>query len=1193
MKKMLSILTAAALAASSMAGLSVSASAEVSQLSDFTYKLEFTTVPTAGDTAKLTDANGNESDMTVTYLGGTWKESGGGIAPSTNSDRPAASGGAYASGCAIQFSSTKAGTALVDRKLGNNKTLIIEKDGATYKSFANTSGSSVQHTTDVSAYAFDIDANSTYIAYVTGTGDPFYGIYFEPAVTYTTVYDLPALVSGGGVQNTEASLAPSSTDEGSNAPDIVVDATSGKLGPNGDWAQINVGTVLTIPRVAKGSKITFSSFYNSTALTIDGTEYNNDNNVYTAAEDGDVVMTCTTGGYIKAVTVNGPAFLEAPTLYTTVYDLPALVSGGGIQYKEDTLAPSSTTEGSGAPDLIVDATNGKLGPNGDWAQINEGTILTLQGVAAGATITFADFYGSTALTIGGVEYNSSNKKYTAEKAGDVVMTCTAGGYIKGITVVGEAFDVHELDGYTNTWPFGKSNGAPEFALQRSAEYTYEVNGYPLVVNTDAGKLNNASRSDNWSQCNDGTTFKIPVYAGSKLTWVGYNKGETAGFKVDDVLYNSYYIAAEDGTVNLSAQGLSYLDSIKIEPVAVYDITGTISGADLNGSTITLIAANGQPYVLPITGTTFAGKVPADTYTLELASDVAYVITAPASISVGAAGDVGTVTVEAAQPQTVTGEITNAPSEAFALTFTPASGKEVKAELAAGATSYSVTLDPGTYTVSSSAGTLSPLSQESFKVVTGAVEFNLYFPQAIPTATSNEITVGKGETFTSITDALAAVKAAGLANPVITLHSGETYREQVLVDMPNVTFKTDGAEKATITWYYGIGYSYYSLASNGYYDKDRANTRHSILKVEPARWGATVLVRGNGSGFKAENIIFENSFNQYYTAEEVKDGVKPSGIQSITVDRQAQTVAAGAKVATERAAAIGFENNPTGCELYDCKFIGSQDTFYTSGSIYVRNCEIQGNTDYIFGGGNVTFDDCKLVWNGYTDGKNNGYITANKPTKGENYIFRDCIVADGSKEYNGGNLGRDWGGADASVYYFDLVNESSDLKYQWTNMGGAVAAGTANLHIYDFDPEINANYASTGSSGANVNGLVSDEDAISLFNNAITALGFTPSNPAEKVRPKLTAPEITVSEGEVFEAHEDAPKAVAFTADIAMGTASIEALTWTATDTVSGKTASKDTAAPQLTGGNVTYGLVVVLEDTSIDPANVKAELTAK
>ena len=59
------------------------------------------------------------------------------------------------------------------------------------------------------------------------------------------------------------------------------------------------------------------------------------------------------------------------------------------------------------------------------------------------------------------------------------------------------------------------------------------------------------------------------------------------------------------------------------------------------------------------------------------------------------------------------------------------------------------------------------------------------------------------------------------------------------------------------------------------------------------------------------------------------------------------------------------------------------------------------------------------------------------------------------------------------------------------MGGGVSAGTANLHIYDFDPVVNANYNTTGATGANINGLLSDEEALSLYAGVVTRLGFTP------------------------------------------------------------------------------------------------------
>ena len=826
---------------------------------------------------------------------------------------------------------------------------------------------------------------------------------------------------------------------------------------------------------------------------------------------------CVTGKQVALgrVTINGKINGEKQT-FTTVYNIASSLFENNKTYEGNTgtMAPTTAEEAANAPDLEIDATSGKLGENNaDWAQIRANTLLTLPGVPEGANITFA-LYDVTKLTINNVDY-ANGETFTATEDMNVTMTCPADGYIKSITVTGPAF-VEALipsEAYTNTWYFGKSNGAPEFALERKPEYTYTVDDHSLVVNTDAGKLNNASRTDQWCQCNNGTLFKVPVFAGAKLSWGRYNGGSEAGFTIDGQLFNEYYIATESGTVEMTASGISYLSYIKIEPTTLYEVTGTISGGDINGSSVILTATgNKQKYSATVASDSFTMNVPADTYTPELEDDVAYVVSSPESVTVSAAGSIGTINIVEAQPQTVTGAIANAPSEAFTLTFTATNNAShtTAVNCTANATSFNTTLNPDTYTISSNVGTLSPLSVESFKVVKSAVTHNIYYPEAAsPAATQQEITVDNTITtesannYKTVTDALAAANAGGISAPVITLTSGQTYREKVIVDIADVTFKTSGTEKATITFYYGTGYCYYSLNSEGVYDKDRAMTRNSIIKRDPERWGATVKVTRNGKNFKAENIIFENSFNQYYTQEEIIDGVQPNGVQSITYDRtltanESGYKAADSKAVTERAAAIAFEGDPKGCQLYNCEFRGSQDTFYTgsSNTLYVKDCNIIGNTDYIFGGGYVVFDNCDLTIGGYSDQDVSAYITAYKDgdnlEAGKCYVFRDCTVKGSNRTHVKANLGRDWGGAAASVYYFNLKNEiGNKMSFTWTNMGGGINAGTANLHIYDFDPTVNANYNTTGSNGANINGVLTEAEALPLYADVVSTLGFTP------------------------------------------------------------------------------------------------------
>ena len=907
-------------------------------------------------------------------------------------------------------------------------------------------------------------------------------------------------------------------DEAISIP-LFIDPTNGKIDnssrANENNAQVNDGTIFTIP-ATKGMVVEVAAAYNSydfSGTTIAGTNVTTDmvsgntdeGNTLTYTYTGDassIDLVAYNVGFLKTIKATYPV----QTKYTTVYNIAASLTSN-FEGTSGTLAPTTADEAANAPDLQIDATakDAKLGVNNaSWAQINEGTVLTLPGVPAGAEVSFV-LYNNTALTIGGTAY-TNGQTYTATKDENLTMTCTTSGYIERITVVGTPFVTIE-EGYSNIWYFGKNNGAEDFALEKSEEYTYTVNDHPLVINTDAGKLSNAGRTDKWAQCTDGTILKVPTFEGAKLSWGVYTQKETTGFTVGGTLYNnnSYY-ALEEGTTELVATGIEYINYLQIESVPVYTLAGTITGGDIDGSSVSFIADNGQVFSATVASEAFSLKLPEGKYTIALSSDSGYLIDSPETVVMDDNTDDLEITIVQATPQTVSGQIANRPTENYTLTFTgTAHSKTI--DMTAGDENFSTTLDPDTYTISASVGTLSPLSVQSFKITTAPISHNIWFMDpAAPAATQNEVTVDNtlaesvANSYKTINEALKATTS--FSEVTIKLTSGQTYREQVVINRKNVTLKTTGEEKAKITWYYGTGYTYNSLNVDGYYNKDLAMTHNTKYFRDPWRWGATVIIQKNGKNFKAENIIFENSFNQYYTEEEVADGVEPNGTngqQSINYDRtltpgQTGYRAADTKAVTERAAAICFENNPTGCELLNCVFLGSQDTFGTNCTLHVKNCTIMGNTDFICGGGYVVFDDCDLVIGGYSDQESGGYITASN-NKGT-YVFRDCTVKKSDRTYCAANLGRDWGGKNSNVFFFNLKNEMGNkLSYTWTDMNGAVNNGTANLHIYDFDPTINANYNTTGATGANVNGFLSDEVARFYYTEVTgsKALNFTPAH----------------------------------------------------------------------------------------------------
>lgn len=286
--------------------------------------------------------------------------------------------------------------------------------------------------------------------------------------------------------------------------------------------------------------------------------------------------------------------------------------------------------------------------------------------------------------------------------------------------------------------------------------------------------------------------------------------------------------------------------------------------------------------------------------------------------------------------------------------------------------------------------------------------------------------GKGNNFNTIQEAVN--KAASInpqnENARVTIHIAPgTYREQVIINTPYITLTNDETSTVTITWYYGIGYKYYSCNSKGYYDVNLAKKKSS--KNIASKWGATVQLWNQAKYFKAYKIIFENSFNRYMTNEEISDGVAltyDTSASSITFARVSSSNVQ-TRAATERAAAMTIEAPYS--EFFQCKFFSSQDTLYTGASpAFFRKCVIEGQTDYIFGEANVVFDFCELRWKGYSGTTYPGYITAARqgntnPYTG--YLFNKCRIYDGSSglSITGGYLGRPWA-VTAKVMFINTI-----------------------------------------------------------------------------------------------------------------------------------------------------------------------------
>ncbi len=321
-----------------------------------------------------------------------------------------------------------------------------------------------------------------------------------------------------------------------------------------------------------------------------------------------------------------------------------------------------------------------------------------------------------------------------------------------------------------------------------------------------------------------------------------------------------------------------------------------------------------------------------------------------------------------------------------------------------------------------------------------------------------LTVGADKEYKSISEALAAVRLMSREpGQVVTIVIDPgTYEEQLYVNMDDIALKAANPdERPLITWYYGIGYVYDSAAPQtdagdpetgegksyqGWYSADYAAAKTSQWTVN--NWGSTI--RTLNRGFYMENIDAQSSFNLYITEKELSDHVTPGGGDAkVGVLRDDLDTAVNNRTYNERAAAIFAGGSEI--ELYNCSFVSSQDTFGTGAkSMYVKDCLISGNTDYICGGDNCYFENCELRWQGMSDTDNGGYITAckNSAETDLGYYFKNCTItknpASGMQAGKGGNWGRPWGGKGKTVTIFDntTIGDGVNKPTGWTSMSSS-------------------------------------------------------------------------------------------------------------------------------------------------------------
>ena len=444
------------------------------------------------------------------------------------------------------------------------------------------------------------------------------------------------------------------------------------------------------------------------------------------------------------------------------------------------------------------------------------------------------------------------------------------------------------------------------------------------------------------------------------------------------------------------------------------------------------------------------------------------------------------------------------------------------------------------------------------VLTGA-------PMHVHAAEDIVVTVGaSGCDYTTINaalDAIAAMSRSSGQRAVIEIQPGN-YEEMLYIELDNITLRNASsnpsialtnkgvdidANAVRITHYYGHGYNYYSMDSNyRYSDSVLASNKSkgSASTTNPGagsstHWNATVVIAGNN--FIAEDIIFENSFNQYISQKSKNDTiVKASGAKEGSTPRVNLPVGSTAvqdKTYVERAAALAIKNKAQNAFFDHCKFVGRQDTLYGGRPVTAAfyDCEIYGACDYIFGGMTAVFAKCDLVFNTSDHKDDKGYITASQTQSGSRgMLFYNCHITsttpgvDTASAYASkpGYLGRPWAeNTGEAIFYYTVIdatcsNWSSQSKsliqpVGWLDTLGGESKLSGEYGTVELSGVNNSSSRESWATGVNSSGKLLDGSTISVSTflgswNPFSGKDMTIVTDGTVIEPEVTTPDATTA-----------------------------------------------------------------------------------
>lgn len=259
---------------------------------------------------------------------------------------------------------------------------------------------------------------------------------------------------------------------------------------------------------------------------------------------------------------------------------------------------------------------------------------------------------------------------------------------------------------------------------------------------------------------------------------------------------------------------------------------------------------------------------------------------------------------------------------------------------------------------------------------------------ISAATYNIVVAKDGSgNYTTVQAAINNVPSNSKSITTIYIKNG-TYKEKINIPSSKTNVSLIGQSKA------GTILTYDDSASKKTSDGSTLGTSKS----------ASVTIAG--AGFQAENISFENSYNESANGSS----------QAVAVLAQADKMI--------------FKN---------CSFKGNQDTLYAGGKAcrqYYYDCYMEGDVDFIFGAATAVFNNCEV----FSVNRTGGCVTAPSTySSDKGYLFYKCKLTTSCKPKSI-YLGRPWipssnTGVTPKVLFRECELGSHITDAGWTVMSG--------------------------------------------------------------------------------------------------------------------------------------------------------------